>query len=200
MTMSNAAQTWFPIAPTRTNHALPTAVFVIAGVLGGTGGCITADRLTLRSGTGAPAPGIETPAATATAEQGPAVQLQAIRSALRLSVSELAQLFAVSRPTIYNWQRGEAMKPSHAARVREITDALEPHLAVLDAQVGRVAQRAIEGRTSLLQALTQGQNARESIDRLADILRRETTQRERLARRLQARIANRGAADLDTLG
>lgn len=128
------------------------------------------------------------------------VELKTIKDVLGLSVSELAQLFGVSRPTIYSWQEGNRVSEGHAKRIRDIARALEPRLSLFDAQVGRIAHRAIDGRVSLLQKLAEGANAEQAIGKLADILQREAAQRERLASRLRGRNTDRGSPDLDDLG
>lgn len=173
-----------------------TVVTLVVGCLAGTGGY--RDGLLNQLGTGSPAHA--THGLRASTEQGLSLELKVIRKSLRLSVLETAHLFGVSRPTIYSWQRGNPILPENAERLRSIAQALEPHLPLLEAQVGRIAQRAIEGRTTLLQKLAQGADAHEALGSLAEILRREDAQRERLARRLQGRTGSRGAPDLDTLG
>lgn len=128
------------------------------------------------------------------------VELKTIKDVLGLSVSELAQLFGVSRPTIYSWQEGKRISEGNAKRIRDIARALAPRLALLDAQVGRIAHRAIDGRMTLLQKLSEGADAEQAIGKLADILQREAVQRERLASRLRGRNTDRGSPDLDDLG
>jgi transcriptional regulator with XRE-family HTH domain len=169
-------------------------------VLSGTGGFVTSrEQIIKYLGTGSPTAPALAPTIFAS-RQGLNVELQTIRNALRLSVAETARLFGVTRPTIYSWQNGNSVSPENAERLREIAQALVPHLRTIEAQVGRVAHRAVEGRLTLLERLTQGEDAREVIDRLASLLNREAAQRERLAHRLQGRTGNRGDADLDALG
>lgn len=134
------------------------------------------------------------------ATQGFAVELQFIRDTLRLSAAELAQVFGVSRPTIFSWQNGTTVSTENARRLREIVQALNLHKDIIKPEGGRVAHRAVEGRTTLLQMLAKGASAQDAIYRLADILVREAAERERLARRLQDRTGNLGEADVDTLG
>lgn len=129
-----------------------------------------------------------------------AVGLQFIRDTLCLSAAELAQLFGVTRPTIFSWQNGTTVSTENARRLREIVQALNLHKDIIKPEGGRVAHRAVEGRTTLLQMLAKGANAQDAISRLADILIREAAQRERLARRFQGRTGNLGEADVDTLG
>lgn len=190
---------WQTTDPRRTGLRHGTAVVTLIGVLAGTGGYVSRDQILKLYGTGSPTPATLGPAASGP-DQGLAVELNLVREVLRLSVTETAHLFGVSRPTIYSWQSGSPIKHENAERLRAIAQALEPHLQAIGTQVGRVAHRAIEGRSTLLQKLTQGADARDAIGRLADILGREAAQRERLARRLQGRTGDRGAADLDTLG
>ncbi len=199
LAMTQALRTWPTYEPRRNGVLHGTAVVTLIGVLAGTGGYVTREQIIKHYGTGSPTDAARALTTTAS-EQGFAVELELIREALRLSVAETAQLFGVTRPTIYSWQNGKPISPENAERLREIAQALEPHLQIIQAQVGRVAHRAIEGRSTLLQMLAQGADAQEAFGRLAIILGREATQRERLARRLQGRSGGRGAADLDSLG
>lgn len=181
-----------------TMHRSSTVVaWTVAGVIG-TGGYVSGERVYAAHGTGSAT--LSPTSAPLAAEPGLAVELKLVRELLRLSVAETAQLFGVTRPTIYSWQSGKPISPENAERLREIAQALERHLPILQAQSGRVAQRAIVGRSTLLDLLAQGAPAQPAVDQLAELLAREAVQRERLARRLHGRSGERGAADLDTLG
>jgi DNA-binding XRE family transcriptional regulator len=200
MNTTYALRTWQP-AETRHGGLLQgTMVVTLVALFGGTGGDAGPHQLIKHYGNGTGSAMRTSPEAFPAAPvQGMAIELQTIRAALRLSVAEMAQLFDVTRPTIYSWQNGSPIRDHNAKRVRSITRALEPHLALLESQVGRVAHRAIEGRTTLLQKLAQGGDAAETMERLAGILQREVTQRERLAQRLRNRGVARGSADLDAM-
>lgn len=124
------------------------------------------------------------------------VELGLVRECLRLSVAETALLFGVTRPTIYRWQDGDAPPVEKTERLREIAKALERHLPILQAQSGRLARRALAGRSTLLDLLAQGAPAQQVVDQLAELLAQEAVQRERLARRLQGRDGSRGDADV----
>jgi|GEM_PF-1618371 len=191
-----ALQSWKPVEARRTGLSQVTAatLFVILGA-----GAADAAPHLKHFGTGSTLQMAQ--GAERTVQQaGLSVELRTIKDALRLSVSELAQLFGVQRPSIYSWQDGKPTKESNAKRLREIARALEPQLSLLDAQVGRIAHRAIDGRATLLQKLAAGADAEPVISKLADILQREAAQRERLAARLRSRSADRGDADQDALG
>lgn len=197
--MTYALPSWQPVEPRRNGLWHNAAAVTLIGVLAGTGGNVSAKQIFKHFGTGS-ASRATLDSQAAEPDQGLAIELMSIRDVLRLSVAETAQLFGVSRPTIYSWLKGNSISPENADRLRAIANALTPHLHVLEAQVGRVARRAIEGRTSLLQTLAAGTSADQAISQLAGILARETAQRERLARRLLDRSGNRGSADLDTFG
>lgn len=128
-----------------------------------------------------------------------AVGLEVVREKLRLSVAETAQLFGVTPRTIYSWHSGSAACPEHAERLREIVQALGLYKDIITSEGGRVAHRAVEGRTTLLQMLAQGENAQVAISRLAEILGGEATQRERLMQRLRGRTGSLDEADFNTL-
>ncbi len=197
--MTYALPSWHPIEPRRNGLWQNAAAVTLFGVLAGTGGNVSAEQILKHFGTGsASRPAHDSRVAEPV--QGLAIEVKSIRKALRLSVAETAQLFGVSRPTIYSWQNGNPISVENSERLRAIADALTPHLPLLEAQVGRVAHRAIQGRTTLLQTLATGTSADQSISQLVKILAQEKAQRERLAHRLQGRNGSRGSADLDTLG
>lgn len=197
--MSYALSSWHPVESRRNGLWQNAAAVTLIGALAGTGGNVNAEHVFKHFGTGsASRPAYES--RTAEFTRGLALELKSIRDALRLSVAETAQLFRVSRPTIYSWQNGNSIRLDSAERLRAIANALVPHLPLLEAQVGRVVHRSIEGRISLLQALAAGANADQTISKLAEILTREAAQRERLALRLKGRNSTRGSADLDELG
>ena len=195
--MTYEFRSWQPVEPRRNGLWHNAAAVTLIGVLAGTGGNVCAGQI--HFGTGSASRGT-LGSQTAVADQGLAIELMSIRDVLRLSVAETAQLFGVSRPTIYSWLRGNSINCENANRLHAIANALTPHLRVLESQVGRVAHRVIEGRTTLLQSLAAGKSADQAISQLAEILSRETAQRERLALRLQGRSVTRSSADLDTLG
>ena len=197
--MTYALPLWQPVEPRRNGIWHSAAAVTLIGVLAGTGGNVSAAQISKHFGTGS-ASRASLGLQAAESDQGLAIELKSIRDVLRLSVAETAQLFGVSRPTIYSWQRGNPISPENAERLRAITNAITPHLHVLEAQVGRVAHRAIDGRTTLLQTLAAGTSADQVISQLAGILARETAQRELLAHRLQGRSGNRGSVDFDTVG
>lgn len=197
--MSYTLSSWHPVGSRRNGLWQNAATVTLIGTLAGTGGNINAEHLFRHFGTGSSSrPAYEL--RTAESTRGLALELKSIRGALRLSVAETAQLFRVSRPTIYSWQNGNSIRPDSAKRLRDIANAITPHLSLLEAQIGRVAHRSIEGRVSLLQALSADSNVDQTISRLVEILNLEVAQRERLALRLKGRNSTRGSADLDELG
>jgi predicted transcriptional regulator len=126
--------------------------------------------------------------------------LRAIREALRLSVADLASIFGVSRPTIYAWQSGGRCTELNALRIRSIASEIEPRLDLFRAQSGRIAHRAVEGSSTVLDLLRGGVEPRLVFNKLATIIEREDAQRNRLSRRLQATNKLRGKLDVDSLG
>lgn len=215
--MQNSMSQWVPLCPSMVGKDAPllqdvdvapcrdpvqsasvSVLLFSALCLAGTGGDIPVDRFATMYGTGSFAIRVVAPAVEAVAVE--AVHLETIKNALRLSVAEMAQLFGVSRQTIYNWLNGKAIDAGHAQRLHAIADAVEPHLKLLESQPGRIANRAIEGRHSLFHVLKSGSDPMQAMQRLASILERESAQRARLSHRLQGHAGHRGTADIDALG
>lgn len=197
--MSNAQllQSWRPVESRRTGlvQAAAATLFVVCGAHAGD----DAAQQIKFFGTGSTLQTVQS-AERGTQSTNLSVELKTIKDALGLSVSELAQLFGVTRPTIYSWQGGSRVTEGHAKRIRDIARAIEPRLSLLDTQVGRIAHRAINGRATLFQILREGEDVAQTMDKVADILQREAAQRERLAARLRGRSTDRGGPDLDVLG
>lgn len=194
--MSNTQMKWVPVETS--SEAWRKATALCLGLLAGTGGTASGNDLVRYFGTGAMSwSGLHE--SQTNVEQGVAAEIQAIRSVLRLSVVELAQLFGVTRPTIYSWQNGKPLSEAKAAHVRAVARAIESHFPKLEQQSGRIAHRAIQGSTTVLQLLNDGAEPQAVIGRLAEILQEESAQRERLARRLAGRSTSRGAVDVDIL-
>jgi transcriptional regulator with XRE-family HTH domain len=190
---------WQPIAPQRATLLQSSVAAGLIGFLAGTGGDVSRDRIVTYSGTGSIIVS-SLNAFTGVPVQGLTLELNVVRQVLRLSIAETASLFGVSRPTIYSWEKGNQLGNKNSSRLRAIFNALTPHLKFLQIQAGRIAHRAIQGRTTLLQKLSEGGDAQQAIMKLVALLVQETAQRERLSLRLQGRTGDRGAADLDALG
>jgi len=172
-----------------------TAAALCFSLFAGTGGYVQQEQLVGLMGTGSFARG-----PVESAQQDIADQLEVIRTTLRLSVAELADILRVSRPTIYSWRSGGNCTADNARKVRTIAAALAPHAAVFCGEVGRVTRRTIEGRSSLIDLLRADRDPVEVFDMLAAGLRWEAAQKERLAQRLQGKTGSRGKPDADVLG
>jgi transcriptional regulator with XRE-family HTH domain len=197
--MSVSQTKWVTVETSREPWRKATALCLWGVVLAGTGGTASESQLMKHYGTGTTSwTGMQE--VRNGVEQGVSAHLQAIRSALRLSVVELANLFGVTRPTIYSWQNGKPLSEERATRVRAMAHAIDLHLPRLEQQSGRIAHRAIQGNATVLQLLNNGAEPHVVIGRLADILQEESVQRERLARRLAERRTPRGVADVDSFG
>jgi transcriptional regulator with XRE-family HTH domain len=127
-------------------------------------------------------------------------RLAVLRQTLGLSMSELGRVLGVTRQAIYNWQRGGAIEPANDLRLKTVVSALEPYLALFAERPGGIGDRAIDGRRTLLDALSDGMPVEEAFSRLAAILSAEDQQTQRLSALLRHRQGEPGADDLDALG
>lgn len=175
------------------NLLAASAVWCVAQA--GTGGIDQRAMVVTLLGTGAVVAGDQIEAADPIQ-----VQIEAIRRSLRLSVAQLAKLLGVTRPTIYSWQKGGAISEDNARRIREVAAALEPNLAFLEAQTGRLGSRAIDGDRSFVDLIAHGIAPAAATESLVRLLRDEDSQRDRLARRLETRRSSRGMPDTETFG
>lgn len=117
----------------------------------------------------------------------PSDKLKLIRETLKSTASELATTFHVSRQTIYNWIRGEEPKPDHAKKLEELAHASEILNEAGLAGNGLLLKRKIADGKNLLNIVEESGSGTEAAQKLIYILRTESSQRERLQRRLSER-------------
>lgn len=117
-------------------------------------------------------------------------ELDFIRSTTRLSVTELARVFSVTRQTVHDWCQGVPVARHNAQKLDKFAAAVA---ALLDA-VGNVTvqdlRRTVRGGPSLLDTARVDGDVSTTALRLIEMLAREAAQR----RRLGARFADRPPA------
>lgn len=170
----------------------------------GTGGYATADYLAARKDRGYKLIQFELPkqvasaAAGMQATQSPAKNLARIREILKPTITELANLFGVSRQAVYDWQAGKPIAAENALRLEEFAKAA----ALLSAQRIQISSQALRRKVldgqSFLDALRSGGSVFDTAAALAQVLDREAVQREKLTARLLGR--QRPAVSIDDVG
>lgn len=113
--------------------------------------------------------------------------LAKIRDVFKPAISDLANIFGVSRQAIYNWISGEEPIDVHARKIKDFADAAdlvnESGLLIS----GHVLKRKIVDGKSLFELVESGASAKESMLNLLKILKRETEQRKQVEQRLAKR-------------
>jgi hypothetical protein len=139
----------------------------------------------------------------AIAERTPAQSVAHIRAVLRTTVTELANLFEVSRQAVYGWLEGTQPTVTHGAKLADLAKAAD--VLVLEGVVGtsRDLRRKLPGGKTLFDSIRDGDSAEAGARVLVQMLRHETEQRRKLDARLGARekrtldYADAGAPMLD---
>lgn len=180
------------------------STYLTCACLVGTGGYATADYLAKRNDRGYKLIQFELPkqvADVATGKQttqSAAQNLARIREILKPTITELANLFGVSRQAVYDWQAGKPIAPENALRLGEFAKAAE----LLSAQQIQLSSQALRRKVldgqSLLDALRSGVLVFDTAAALAQVLDREAVQREKLTARLLGR--QRPAVSVDDIG
>ncbi len=137
-------------------------------------------------------------AAHASLEPTPAQSLARIREVLKPPVLELANLFGVSRQTVYAWQDGAQPALEAAARLAVLARAADVFAdagVVVDTQTLR---RKMAGGGTVLDAVLAGGDAMQVARSLVQTLRREAAQRAQLSAQLAVR--KRGTAVVHDYG
>ena len=112
-----------------------------------------------------------------------AQQLAFIRSTTRLSVTELARNFSVTRQTVHEWCQGAPLASHNARRLDKLADAITLLLDSVGNVTGRDLRRSVRGGASLLDTLRADGNVSAAARELNETLTREAAQRRRLTAR-----------------
>lgn len=120
----------------------------------------------------------ETDAIANEAPEPPRV-LAGLRESLGLSITDLARVFDVSRPTIYAWMKGETEpRPELWPRLREMEQLASRAQRYSLSRAARLVRRPVLDGTSLLERLQAGQEiGEEHLQVLADLSRDEESKR-----------------------
>lgn len=120
-------------------------------------------------------------------------QLDFIRSTTRLSVTELARVFLVSRQTVHEWCQGAPLAPHNAQRLGKLAAAMAALLDEVGSLTAQDLRRSVRGGRSLLDTVREDGDVSTTAHNLIETLTREAAQRRRLA----ARFANRRTPPLE---
>jgi DNA-binding transcriptional regulator YiaG len=117
----------------------------------------------------------------------PAEDVARIRHVLNPTVLELANLFGVSRQTVYDWQAGaqpNAQAETRLAQLARAADVFAEAGVTINTQTLR---RKVSGGATILGTVLNGGNAVHLAQSLVGTLKREEIQRERIAQQLAGR-------------
>ncbi len=116
-----------------------------------------------------------------------AEDLHHIRTILKPGVSELADIFGVSRQAIYNWLGGENPSSLHTSKIKDFAAAADIITTEGITITGNILKRKIKEGKTLFEIIRDGGSGHEGALILVGILKRESEQR----RILDLRLANR---------
>lgn len=157
------------------------AVALVPGVFSslmapGSGGMDTVDALSSRHYLfeASAAPVTLTYAKTRSSEE----QIAILRQVLGLSITDLAELLGVTRPTVYAWMKGGEMKEEHAHRLSELSSVAEEIESAGVEGLAKLAKRKLSAGVSLFELVKAGQPFSHLLHEIAALA--ETEQRQRL--------------------
>jgi DNA-binding transcriptional regulator YiaG len=110
-----------------------------------------------------------------------------IRKVMKISVSELARVFGVSRQAVHEWIKGGALSPRNAQRLSEFAQVADVFVESGIDVMPQMLRRKVGSGPSLLECVMDGGKVVEQARQLVDTLSREAQQRQRLAERLSGR-------------
>ena len=166
-----------------------------ASLVAGTGGVYHASAfLDVNAFTNTPLIRIDDSRRRSAAVTSVAYHIAKIRSAFGLNMSDLANVFSVSRPTAYSWLQGTDPKPQLLARIWQMSNYADTIIALGLPRMHVLVKRPLANGTSLFTALQEGAGIDTAISRIQSLSENEVSAtiselRERTARKPRVRAA-----------
>lgn len=133
------------------------------------------------------------PAVLADVQNSTAQSIFRIREIFKLTMTELAELFGVSRQTVYDWQSGKGISAIRADRLESLSKAADIFADSGLSISPRTLRRKLAGGSTFFDVIRDGGPVEESTRSLVAMLQREIEQRKAL----DARLANRKSRPID---
>ncbi len=118
-----------------------------------------------------------------------------IRHVMKISVSEFARVFGVSRQAVHEWLKGGALSKRNEQRISEFAQVADVFLESGVDVTPQALRRKISGGQSILESVGEGGKVVDLARVLVGTLSRESQQRQLLASRLAGRQKSAMAAD-----
>lgn len=106
-----------------------------------------------------------------------AEQLAYTRSLLGVSITDLAELLDVARPTVYSWMQGTEPRDEHLERIQRLERQARDIEAYRLAGLGRLLKRPLSGGQTLLDLIKSDQPVDVAMAELHSVARQEELQR-----------------------
>lgn len=126
-----------------------------------------------------------------------AEDIERIRDVLSPGISTLADVFGVTRQTVYNWMKGERLKPEHFARLKDLAHAADRLAESGVSLSGSLLKRKVINGKNIFESVRDGGSAGDAAQVLIQIAQREQQQRELMNSRLAGRKKFTRSAESD---
>jgi DNA-binding transcriptional regulator YiaG len=111
-----------------------------------------------------------------------------VRRVLKLSVTELAKIFGVSRQAVHDWLNGAVLSIRNAQRLSQLAEVADVFVESGVDISPQMLRRKVGTGQSLLDSFKDGSHIVQEAQQLLSILAREATQRQRMSERLAGRL------------
>jgi len=119
-----------------------------------------------------------------------------IRSVFKPSIADIANVFNVSRQSVYNWMSGEKPSQESTDRLGDLAKAADLFLASGIERSMYLVRRKLDNGKTLMELVRDGGSAQDAARSLIQMAQNEMRQREALQRRLGTRTAPRELSDM----
>ena len=122
-------------------------------------------------------------------------RLETLKASLGLTMTDLADLFCVARPSVYSWLKGQEPRPDKLARLSALEDAAETIASLHLERTEKLIKRPLKCGGTLYSRIREGAPLDDALAEIAEVSRVESRQR-RLNKGRYDRMSAREAADV----
>lgn len=122
-------------------------------------------------------------------------RLEMLKTSLGLTMTDMADLFGVARPSVYSWLKGQEPRPDKVDKLSALEEAASEIVSLNLERTEKLIKRPLKSGGTLFSRIREGRPMEDALAELTEVSSLESAQR-RLAKGQKDRMSAREAADM----